>query len=192
MLPAGVARRWRKGEHIVLETHYHRTGRPEKDEGCEVALYFAKEPVQKMLLVHMIANPFLRIPAGESNYRVTAQLIPAVPADIHVYDVMPHMHLLGKEMSVVATLPDGAKKDLVIVKNWDFAWQETYQFKEAVPLPRGTQIKVEAFYDNSLGNKNNPSNPPKAVRWGEQTTDEMCIAFLHYTVDAEDRRKDGK
>jgi peroxiredoxin len=33
-LPEGTARLWKKGERIVLETHYHRTGRPEKDEGC--------------------------------------------------------------------------------------------------------------------------------------------------------------
>jgi hypothetical protein len=86
----------------------------------------------------------------------------------------------------VATFPDGTKKDLVAIKDWDFNWQETYQFKEMLPLPRGTKIRVEAFYDNSLKNANNPSNPPKAVRWGEQTTDEMCIAFIHFTNDNED------
>ena len=30
-----------------------------------------------------------------------------------------------------------------------------------------------------------PASPPKLVTWGEQTTDEMCLAFLFYTVDAE-------
>jgi peroxiredoxin len=190
MLPAGVGRRLRKGERIVLETHYHRTGREEKDEGAEVALYFAKEPVKKMLQVHMIANVFLRIPAGAPDHKVVANF--TVPADVHAYDVMPHMHLLGREMSVVATFPDGAKKDLVIIKDWDFAWQETYQFREPLPLPKGTKIRVEATYDNSEKNKNNPSNPPRPVRWGEQTTDEMCIAFIHYTVDGEDRRKPAR
>jgi hypothetical protein len=27
--------------------------------------------------------------------------------------------------------------------------------------------------------------PPKAVSWGEETTDEMCIAFLGVTIDIE-------
>jgi len=31
----------------------------------------------------------------------------------------------------------------------------------------------------------NPSSPPKDVTWGEQTTDEMCVAFLVYTADKE-------
>jgi hypothetical protein len=45
------------------------------------------------------------------------------------------------------------------------------------------------WYDNSEGNLNNPNNPPKALTWGEQTTDEMCLAFLFFTRDSEDRTK---
>jgi peroxiredoxin len=186
-LPDGTARLWRKGERVVLETHYHRTGRPETDAGAQVALYFAKTPVKKQLHVHMIANPLLRIPAGAERHPVAAQWI--VPKNISALDVMPHMHLLGREISVVATLPDGTKKDLVAIKDWDFNWQETYQFLKDVQLPRGTKVRVDAVYDNSLKNPNNPSNPPKVVGWGEETTDEMCIAFVHFTNDAEDLTK---
>jgi hypothetical protein len=31
----------------------------------------------------------------------------------------------------------------------------------------------------------NPNHPPQDVRWGENTTDEMCIAFLGVTLDEE-------
>jgi peroxiredoxin len=186
-LPEGVARLWKKGERVVLETHYHRTGRPETDAGAQVALYFAKTPVKKQLHVNMIFNPLLRIPAGAERHPVSAQWV--VPKDISALDVMPHMHLLGREMSVVATFPDGTKKDLVAIKDWDFNWQETYQFLKDVQLPRGTKVRVDAVYDNSLKNPNNPSNPPKVVGWGEETTDEMCIAFVHFTNDAEDLTK---
>ena len=56
-------------------------------------------------------------------------------------------------------------------------------------FPRGTKIRLDAKYDNSTDNASNPSNPPRAVRWGEQTTDEMCIAFLGFTNDNEDLTK---
>jgi len=46
----------RKGERLVLETHYHKTGRVEVDEGAQIALYFAKQPVRRQLHVHMIIN----------------------------------------------------------------------------------------------------------------------------------------
>jgi hypothetical protein len=187
MLPEGTARLWRKGERVVLETHYHRTGRPETDEGHQVAIFFAKAPVKKQLHVHMIAQPFLLIPAGAEAHRVTATY--TVPKDVHALDVMPHMHLLGRKISAVATFPDGSTKDLVRIEDWDFNWQETYQFRELLKLPRGTKIRVDAEYDNSPRNPNNPSNPPRRVRWGEETTDEMCIAFIHFTNDGDDLTK---
>src|ERR1051325_5662334 len=42
-----------------------------------------------------------------------------------------------------------------------------------------------ARYDNSTGNPVHPNNPPRTVTWGEGTHDEMCIAFMFYTVDSE-------
>jgi hypothetical protein len=45
-------------------------------------------------------------------------------------------------------------------------------------LPAGTIIEMTAYYDNSVNNPENPSNPPVNVRWGERTTDEMCLTFL--------------
>jgi hypothetical protein len=86
-------------------------------------------------------------------------------------------------MTAEAVLPDGTTKLLIHVPDWDFNWQDTYHFKEPVPLPAGTRINVTAYYDNSSENPDNPHNPPKEVRWGEQTTDEMCILFLSYIRD---------
>ena len=74
---------------------------------------------------------------------------------------------------------------LVWVDDWEFNWQETYVYQEPIGLPRGTRIDLEAFYDNSAENPKNPNNPPKFVRWGEKSTDEMCIAFLYVTRDDE-------
>jgi hypothetical protein len=90
---------------------------------------------------------------------------------------------------MTATFPDGTSRDLIVIKDWDFNWQETYQFKEPIKLPRGTRVKLEARYDNSANNPNNPSNPPRQVRWGEQTTDEMCIGFVAFTRDKQDLTK---
>src|SRR5262249_31655897 len=107
------------------------------------------------------------------------------PADVTLYNVTPHMHLLGKEMTVTAVGPDGAKTPLVRVPDWDFNWQTSYAFREPLKLRKGTRITLDARYDNSGQNARNPSTAPKRVTWGEQTTDEMCIAFLGYTADSE-------
>lgn len=104
---------------------------------------------------------------------------------VHAIGIAPHMHLLGREMKVTATYPDGAKRSLIYIDDWDFNWQGTYDYVKPVLLPGGTRIDIDAIYDNSTGNPRNPNSPPKDVTWGEATTDEMLIAFIRVTVDGE-------
>ena len=108
-----------------------------------------------------------------------------IPADLTAYSVIPHMHLLGREIKVTATLPDGTVKPLVWIKDWDFNWQATYLYREPLALPRGTKLDLVAVYDNSENNPRQTAHPPRVVRFGEQTTDEMCFAFFGLTTDAE-------
>lgn len=180
MTPAGTAFKIEPGTKIVLQIHYHRTGKEEVDK-TKVGLYFSKVPVTDEMRLDWMLNPILRIPAGEKEYKVS--LTRTIPRDVTVYSVMPHMHLLGKTMKAWATFPDGTDKPLVFIDNWDFNWQMAYMLKEPMHIPAGSKIHVEATYDNSADNQNNPSHPPKLVRFGEQTTDEMFLLVAAYTVD---------
>jgi mono/diheme cytochrome c family protein len=181
-LPEGVGREVPSGADLVLQVHYHRSGKLEKDR-TKVGLYFVKGTVDKKIRSRMVIKVPLRIPAGESNFVVHASL--PVPRDVTAYRVTPHMHLLGREMKVTATLPDGKVVPMVHVTDWDFNWQTGYEFKTPLRLPAGSRVDMEARYDNSAGNPLNPNSPPKLVHWGEQTTDEMCIAFVAFTLDSE-------
>lgn len=181
-LPKGVGTLMPKGSDVVLQVHYHRSGKPEKDR-TRVGIYFSKEKVDKRMRVLPVLSLRLRIPAGEANY-VTRGAMPVMD-DITIHQVTPHMHLLGKEMTVTANLPDGKQTPLVRIPDWDFNWQTTYALKNPLKVPQGSNIGLVARYDNSSSNPRNPSNPPKPVGWGEATTDEMCIAFVGYTVDSE-------
>ena len=185
-LPAGVGTLLPKGADIVLQVHYHKSGKPETDR-TKLGLYFTKTPVDKRLRATLAINPFIRIPPGNANYTLKAAR--DIPTNVTVLQVMPHMHLLGREMTVTANLPDGSTKPLVRVPDWDFNWQTTYTLKEPLKLPAGSKIDMVARYDNSTSNPHNPSSPPRQVTWGEQTTDEMCIAFVFYTVDTEQLTK---
>jgi hypothetical protein len=187
-LPEGVGRLVPRGADLVVQVHYHRSGKVESDR-TKIGLYFAKGTIDKKIRAWPLANLGIRVPAGDSNYVTHAHL--TIPADVTAYRVTPHMHLLGRDMKVTATLPDGKVVPLVHVSNWDFNWQTSYVFKNPLHLPRGTQLDLEAHYDNSASNPLNPSSPPKTVRWGEQTTDEMCLAFVAYTRDREHLAKGG-
>lgn len=187
LMPEGTARLLPKGARIVMQVHYHKSGKTEVDQ-TKAGLYYSKVPVKRGVfdvLVLPLRARFggLNIPAGNKSYECKASL--TLADDYFFYSTTPHMHLIGKDMKVVATLPDGTKKPLIYVNDWDFNWQESYRYKEPVALPKGTKLEMVAHFDNSAGNANNPNDPPKRIVWGEQTKDEMCIAFFEVSFQRE-------
>lgn len=181
-LPAGVGQRLPKGADVCMQIHYHRTGKEERDR-TRVGLYFAREPVTEHYQSIAPAGIFRHIPAGDKSYVVENRW--RLIRDATVYRLVPHMHLLGKDIELTATLPDGKELLLIRIPAWDYAWQEQYQLKQPLDLPRGTVLRVRATYDNSADNPLNPNHPPRPVGLGEQTTNEMCFVFLGVSFKGE-------
>jgi hypothetical protein len=182
-LPAGVGILVPKGGEIVLEVHYHPTGKVETDQS-KVALFFAKEPVRQQLKLGDVSSVNFRIPPGDKNH--TVEFSAFVPEDITLLSVSPHMHFLGKSMKATVTFPDGTTHPLIAVPAWDFRWQPSYRFKKPMKVPRRARIDVVAVFDNSAENPLNPHRPPRTITWGEGTDEEMCTLFVAYTRDDED------
>ncbi len=186
-LPDGVARLVTAGSDLIVQNHYHPSGKSETDQST-VGIYFSKTPPTKTMLTLPLVVRNLAIPAGDPRYKVETSFTTPIP--LHVSGISPHMHLLGKEMKVTAILPDGSERPMIWIKDWDFNWQGQYGYREPMELPAGTRIHMEAYYDNSSNNPRNPNDPPKLVRWGEQTTDEMSIAFIPVILtNPTDRRR---
>jgi len=101
-----------------------------------------------------------------------------LPVDVRALAVLPHAHYLCKEMQGFATLKDGTKKWLILIKDWDFNWQGDYRYAAPVFLPKGTTLSMRYMFDNSTNNIRNPNNPPKRVTYGPQTTDEMAELWI--------------
>lgn len=179
-LPDGVGKMLKKDSDLVLQVHYHPSGKEEKDRSV-VGVHFTNKPAEHLVLGIPLVNRRLNIPAGEQRHKVTASF--TLPVHVQAIGITPHMHLLGREMKVTATLPGGKKMPMIWVKDWDFNWQDQYLYAEPVRLPKGTKLDLEAYYDNSKNNPKNPNSPPKAVRWGEQTTDEMCLCGVGVVTD---------
>src|ERR1043166_4752166 len=95
------------------------------------------------------------------------------------------MHLLGSEFKATATMPDGSAVPMIWIPKWDFHWQMAYAYKEPLKLPKDSRIDVEAYYDNSVDNPNNPNSPPIRVNVGPRSVDEMLLFEFPYTVDEE-------
>ena len=174
-----------KGANVVLQMHYNNSASESRTDRTRVALHFAKSPIDKRQRGIPISNRSFTIPPGERRHEVRAAWTVPLGRDLHANTITPHMHLLGREMKVTATYPDGTIRPLIHIDDWDFNWQGNYTFTQSIPLPGGTRIDMVAVFDNSAENLRQPSRPPRPVSWGEGTTDEMAIVFLGITVDAE-------
>jgi peroxiredoxin len=186
-VPDGAGMFLPKGSDFLLQVHYHRTGKPETDR-TKVGLYFAKKPVEKpwnTLMIVGIKPPPLAllgfagdpiIPAGKADHVEKGGGY--LTGDATIYSVMPHMHLLGKSVKITMTPPGGEPTVLVDIAHWDYNWQETYWLAKPFVAKAGTRFEIEAVFDNSAKNPNNPSVPPKPVGYGEQTTNEMLFGFV--------------
>jgi mono/diheme cytochrome c family protein len=175
VLPPDLAWRFPKGANLVLQTHLSPKGKA-MEEATSVGLRFAKEPPPHTYTTVQLPPQFgilngIQIPPGEKNYTVRDSF--TLPIDCDAFAVGAHAHFLGKQMSMTATLPDGSRKTLLKVSDWDFAWQEQYAYRERIPLPKGTRLETEVVWDNSADNIRNPHKPPVAVHWGIASADEM-------------------
>ena len=188
-LPEGVGRSLPRKADIVVQVHYHPSGKPETDR-TTVGLYFSRTPIRQTLHWNAALNIGMKLPAGKADTEIKANW--QVPVDVTALGIAPHMHLLGKDMTMTATLPDGRNLDLIKINDWDFDWQNNYWFERPIDLPRGSTLRVVAHFDNSSANPRNPKSPPVDVGWGEGTTDEMCIGFLAMTKKGQDLTKPGE
>jgi hypothetical protein len=187
-LPDGLAYRLPKGADLILASHFHPSGKAE-EEASTIALYFAdKAPTQRFtgiqipIVFGILAG--IDIPAGKKDYAIEDSYV--LPVDVKAFGVSAHAHYIGKDLSMTATLPDGKVKTLLHIPDWDFGWQEQYRFRDFYDLPKGTKLHVKITYDNSADNPHNPTNPPRRVRWGKESTDEMGSITLQVVAAKED------
>jgi uncharacterized protein (TIGR03437 family) len=169
---------------VVVQVHYSPGAEAEPDQ-TSMGFYFANAPVTKQLNFLAVVNTTFTIPAGAKRHEVIGEQTLPANAAMHLTSVTPHMHLLGREMKVELTRPGQAAQCVINIPDWNFNWQGDYLFKEPIAAPGGSRLRFTAYFDNSADNPRNPNNPPRPVRFGEATTDEMAVALLSFTFDGQ-------
>jgi tetratricopeptide (TPR) repeat protein len=181
--PDGMAWQATPGMDLVLNVHLRPSGKPEVIDPY-IGIYFTDKPQTKFpMLLQLEHDGTLDVPAGDKDFLDSDDF--RVPIDVNVLAVYPHAHYLCKLMEGYATLPDGTRKWLIRIPDWDFNWQGVFRYKEPVFLPAGTVVSMRYHYDNSKDNIRNPNDPPKEVHAGIQATDEMGHLWLQVLPVAE-------
>ncbi len=164
------------GSDLIVNLHLQPTGKPETVE-VTVGLYFADRPAKRFpMLLQLEHDGALDIPAGDARFVVTDHL--KLPIAVDLLAIYPHAHYLGKQIDAWAELPGGGRRPLLRINDWDINWQATYTYKDPISLPAGTTVAMRVTYDNTATNPRNPSRPPKRVRGGNRSVDEMGHVWL--------------
>jgi len=177
------------GTDIAVNVHYTPNGNAVKDH-VRIGFTLAKEPPNRRYIAMSTASPSdpsqFAIPPNNPNWQAPPAVV-TFDQDVELVGLMPHMHVRGKAARFDLEYPDGKKETILNIPRYDFNWQLWYDTSKRIP--KGTTMKVYAWYDNSANNKFNP-NPNATVYYGDQTWEEMH--FPSYGLVLDDIRTDPK
>lgn len=189
--PAGTAYRIPAGDHIQIQVHY--SGRDaDLTDHLRFGVRFAQGRIDKIVRTAGTDDYEFDIAPYEPDWVMNTEVTLLYP--VTIYSSGAHMHTRGSAYTMTAILPDGTEKLIADVPRYDFNWQSNYELANPVPVPAGTKLHVEAHYDNSENNKNNP-DPSQRVVYGKWTENEMLTTWAHITLDKENQgllMKDGR
>ncbi len=191
MTPAAPnpARSWRVDEHtdLVVQLHMQPRGKEEAVRPV-IGLYFGDRPPTEHLVSLRIGDAPIDIAPGEARFVMRDEF--TLPTAVDAVSLFPHAHYLARTFRSWATLPDRSVRDLLRIDAWDFNWQDAYTYATPISLPAGATLSMEVVYDNSDDNPHNPNHPPRRVRSGEKSTDEM--GNITFEVVAREKGGDAK
>lgn len=119
-------------------------------------------------------DPFNPVPSNTSTCDKSikrAQLVVAAA---------PHMHLLGRSLTITANPGTARETVLLDNKNYNFDDQSARVLPKPFQLKAGDTVRVQCTFDPTLRQKLPvlKNLPPRYVTWGEGSGDEMCLGVL--------------
>ncbi len=192
-MPPNFGYRIPKNGYFIVEIHFAPNHLNQTDEGSVINFKLTPSTPRELYYAVLtsadstygLVNPPFLIPANTIHTLKSEDKVSNwVPAPISVFTLTPHAHVFGKSFKAFAYRP-GAPLDtvpLIEIPKWDFYWQSTYTMRKPIKLKTTHICRAEVTYDNTENNPNNPFSPPKDVKWGEKTTNEMLFLFATVAV----------
>jgi Flp pilus assembly protein TadD len=182
LVPPDMAWRLEPGTDLVVQLHMQPSGAVEEVRPV-IGLFFSEAPPTRTPTILRLGSQGLDIPPGESRHTVVDSYV--LPADVTLHAVQPHGHYRLRHVRGTATFPDGSERTLIAIDDWDFRWQHVYRYERPIPLPKGTRLWMRYTYDNSASNPRNPEVPPRRVRWGQRSFDEMGDLWFQFVASTD-------
>jgi peroxiredoxin len=187
--PEGLARRIPAGSKFVFQMHYTPNG-IEQTDLTKIGMTF----VDPSTLTHEVStiigiDQSFEIAPNEPNHVVSREVrLPSKESILLA--VSPHMHLRGKSFQLRSKGQDRTTSILLNVPQYDFNWQHTYEFESPLNTSQLGALEFEVVFDNSTNNPFNP-DPDEYVMWGDQTWEEMAVAFFEIATPLASKESDA-
>ena len=186
LLTGDTAWRLDAGSDLVVQLHLRPAEIRERVQ-VRLGLFFTDTPPRRTPVMVRLGRQDLDIPPGAPEYRVEDTF--RLPVEVELLAIQPHAHYRAREVTASALLPDGTVRPLLHIGNWDFDWQDQYRYVSPVALPAGSVLRMSYRYDNSAANPRNPDYPPRRVRWGQESRDEMGDVWFQLATPNDEARR---
>lgn len=183
-LSEDFAFRFPKGSKLLLQTHYGNEGNKGQKEQTSLDIFFRNNPKRKIKF-EIINNLNIFFPANKIK---TETIVFKINSPISLIGCVPHMHFLAKKIEIFAITNENKKVNILKIDDWDYLWQGSYLFKNLVELPANSIIYMNAVFDNTSKNKQQPNDPIKDVKYDTYSNEEMMVLCL-YTTDFQENDK---
>lgn len=168
-MPKGLALRLEPGQQIWLNPHYRNPGSEAVTPDVRANLYAAKPGKVKHYVHGLIIGNMagIQIPPNGTQ-TITAEW--TAPVDMRLALLTTHQHRLGTYANI--ELFDATNTKLTrIYENYDWEHPDNFWPQPAIPMVKGQKIRITCTWDNT---------DPVPVRFGPNTTDEMCFILGFY------------
>ena len=175
------------GSDLVVQLHLRPTDRQERVQ-VRIGVFFTDEVPKHTPVMVRLGKQDIDLQAGASEFLVEDTY--RLPVAAELLAIQPHAHFRARNVNASAQLPDGSIRQLLHIGSWDFDWQDQYRYVDPIRLPAGSVLRMAFRFDNSASNPRNPDFPPRRVRWGQNSNDEMGDVW--FQLVAPDERTRGQ
>ena len=165
--PPGVAIHYEERAVVLLESHMLNLTTEPLDVDYRVNLWFATETVHDHVGTIFFYDNHIRVPARD---RASVSMSCAVPQDVKVLALVPHMHVRGTFLSAALRAPGGEESHLLSQTDWSAL--EPHRYDPPLSVSAGARFEFTCDYENP--------DPFDIVEGSSKTDNEMCLLIGSY------------
>jgi hypothetical protein len=165
--PTGVAYHYDERAVVLLESHMLNLTTDPLDVDYRVNLWFATEPVRDHVGTIFFYDNHILIPARD---HASVAMSCAVPRDVKVLALAPHMHVRGTFLE--ASLRGASGEEQHLLSQTDWSALEPTRYDPPMRVSAGDRFEFTCDYDNP--------DPFDVFEGSSKTDDEMCLLIGSY------------